>query len=636
MARKRKSLSLSTRLRATSLIPALVVSVVMSVTIYTVLEYNNRETLGSYAHKTIETMSVLYQGPLISGDSAVAETLMQSMMSDPDLISAKVFDVNGQLFAAGENGSTRRHGTLHFSENIYRETLSLNIWDEDDRPRALTLGHIELVVAPESASRRMNQVLFILYGVILLALVFSVWLGNTLSKSIRNPLKIIGQAVTQIRSGHYLSPPAVSSSDELGQLSDNILYLAGELSTKDEAIDEQMTELLRSREEAVRLQEENVELLKDLGNEYSDPIISAIGCLQKASRVVVDAGGSQLIDSALRNIEYLLNITGDFSDLIDQKSRSEALRCVPVQFETLTSSVVSACAAQHSDGEVSLVYSRDSEQRATSQTIYSDPIRIRVMLKNVLDYIVSHSAPCSRVTLRTVMTKKSDRTVIIVDIFDDNRYFSDEDLCVLTSYFSGSQDFREQDEYLSIPLEFRTANRVAQSLGGNLSVKRCINGGQILSIQFLANVAPDGATNTDTPKGDDPRSDILFYRQACRGNTILDKYLEAKGIRVRKVSTIVSSPDSVISPDCRLLFVELNFATPEYFELLRCLQFLLQSKETTVIAIIGPDKAEAVPELMRAGFTDVLVSPVSAGHICSIVDANSTINTSIQRIFSPE
>lgn len=631
---KNKPLSLTTRFRATSFIPALVVSVVMGITIFTVLEYRNREILQTSAQKTIETMRVLFQGPLISGDTTSANSLMQSIMSDPDLVSVKVFDISGELFAEGTNDGVRNSKTLPFSEKIYRESLPVAIWDDEDSSLPTELGHIELVLGRENSDIRKNRVMFFLYAVTLFALLVSVWLGRRIGMSILRPLGIIGETVTQIRAGNYSTTNTVTKNDELGLLSDNILHLASELNSKDEAIDEQMAELLYSREELIRHQEENSELLNDLINEYSNPLISAVASLQNASSVVTDGAGADLIGSALRNIEYLLEMSGDFGYLVDQSTQSETLRSVAVQINTLTNSVISSFAQQCSARDVSIVHDAEEYNDLLDQEVYSDPIRIRVLLKNVLEYAVQYSPAGGSISIRTMVREQSNRAVVIMDVFDDTRHFSDTALSVLARYFSDSQDFLEQDEYLSIPIEYRTANRVARSLNGNLSINRCLNGGQILSIQFLAQAEPGALPSLDAAVAKTPRTDILFYRYGTEGNSIADKYLKSKDIEVQPVSSLLSSPGPLPWPDCRLVFVELDLARPEYSQLLRCMELPLQSNQTSVIALIEPKDSDSISRLMRIGFTEVIVKPVTASHICSLIDANSTVNSSMKRIFA--
>jgi signal transduction histidine kinase len=631
---KNKPLSLTTRFRATSFIPALVVSVVMGITIFTVLEYRNREILQTSAQKTIETMRVLFQGPLISGDTTSANSLMQSIMSDPDLVSVKVFDISGELFAEGTNDGVRNSKTLPFSEKIYRESLPVAIWDDEDSYLPAELGHIELVLGRENSDIRKNRVMFFLYAVTLFALLVSVWLGRRIGMSILRPLGIIGETVTQIRAGNYSTTNTVIKNDELGLLSDNILHLASELNSKDEAIDEQMAELLYSREELIRHQEENSELLNDLINEYSNPLISAVASLQNASSVVTDGAGADLIGSALRNIEYLLEMSGDFGYLVDQSTQSETLRSVAVQINTLTNSVISSFAQQCSARDVSIVHDAEEYNDLLDQEVYSDPIRIRVLLKNVLEYAVQYSPAGGSISIRTMVREQSNRAVVIMDVFDDTRHFSDKALSVLARYFSNSQDFLEQDEYLSIPIEYRTANRVARSLNGNLSINRCLNGGQILSIQFLAQAEPGALPSLDAAVAKTPRTDILFYRYGTEGNSIADKYLKSKDIEVQPVSSLLSSPGPLPCPDCRLIFVELDLARPEYSQLLRCMELPLQSNQTSVIALIEPKDSDSISSLMRIGFTEVIVKPVTASHICSLIDANSTVNSSMKRIFA--
>lgn len=606
----------------------------MGITIFTVLEYRNREILQTSAQKTIETMRVLFQGPLISGDTTSASSLMQSIMSDPDLVSVKVFDISGELFAKGTNDSVRNSKTLPVSEKIYRESLPVAIWDDEDSSLPTELGHIELVLGRENSDIRKNRVLFFLYAVTIFALLVSVWLGRRIGMSILRPLGIIGETVTQIRAGNYSTTNTVTKNDELGLLSDNILHLASELNSKDEAIDEQMAELLYSREELIRHQEENSELLNDLINEYSNPLISAVASLQNASSVVTDGAGADLIGSALRNIEYLLEMSGDFGYLVDQRTQSETLRSVAVQINTLTNSVISSFAQQCSARDVSIVHDAEEYNDLLDQEVYSDPIRIRVLLKNVLEYAVQYAPAGGSISIRTMVREQSNRAVVIMDVFDDTRHFSDTALSVLARYFSDSQDFLEQDEYLSIPIEYRTANRVARSLNGNLSINRCLNGGQILSIQFLAQAEPGALPSLDAAVAKTPRTDILFYRYGTEGNSIADKYLKSKDIEVQPVSSLLSSPGPLPCPDCRLIFVELDLARPEYSQLLRCMELPLQSNQTSVIALIEPKDSDSISSLMRIGFTEVIVKPVTASHICSLIDANSTVNSSMKRIFA--
>ncbi len=606
----------------------------MGITIFTVVEYRNREILQTSAQKTIETMRVLFQGPLISGDTTSASSLMQSIMSDPDLVSVKVFDISGELFAEGTNDGVRSSKSIPVTEKIYRESLPVAIWDDEDSSLPAELGHIELVLGRENSDIRKNRVLFFLYAVTLFALLVSVWLGRRIGMSILRPLGIIGETVTQIRAGNYSTTNTVIKNDELGLLSDNILHLASELNSKDEAIDEQMAELLQSREELIRHQEENSELLNDLINEYSNPLVSAVGSLQNASSVVTDGAGADLIGSALRNIEYLLEMSGDFGYLVDQRTQSETLRSVAVQINTLTNSVISSFAQQCSACGVSIVHDAEDYSDLLDQEVYSDPIRIRVLLKNVLEYAVQYAPAGGSISIRTMVREQSNRAVVIMDVFDDTRHFSDKALSVLARYFSDSQDFLEQDEYLSIPIEYRTANRVARSLNGNLSINRCLNGGQILSIQFLVQAEPGALPSLDAAVSKTPRTDILFYRYGTEGNSIADKYLKSKDIEVQPVSSLLSSPGPLPWPDCRLVFVELDLARPEYSQLLRCMELPLQSNQISVIALIEPKDSDSISSLMSIGFTEVIVKPVTASHICSLIDANSTVNSSMKRIFA--
>lgn len=636
MERRSFCLSLTNRLRATAILPALFVSVVMGITIYSVLDYANRDALKNSAQKTIETMTVLYQAPLISGDSAIGKTLMRSLLSDQEIVSAKVFDVNGNLFVEGSNDSMKHSYTLRVTRIVKRDTLPLNIWDGSEKsPKDTSLGQIELVVAPAAAIDRMNAVLFIFYSVTLLALLFSIWLGTRIGKSILNPLKTISAAVSQMRAGNYTVSHKVTSSDELGTLSENTIHLATELSSKDAAIDRQMSELLHSREDAFRLQDENARLLQDLGNEYIDPLISAIGSLQRVSSPSNSKSGDHL-QTAIKNIEYVLETTEEFKSLVDHDIATEYLQAVPVQLpavcQTLLDSYASACAEK----DISLSFENDIDQDVTDRTIYSDPIRIRVLLKNVLEYAISNAEVHGRIAVRTILSSHAGRAVIVIDLFDDNQHLSEDALSLLNTYFSSSQDFLEQEKYQSIPIEYRTANRVASSLDGTISIKRYINGGYIFSIQFLSHAKPGANSPSNIPNDVPARSDVFYFRQYHSENSILERYLSSKGIQMRNVDTLASFATELNDPDCRLIFIELDTGAPEYDEGLRRIRDVISSSNASVVALVESGHKRGSINLVENGFTDVMVRPVSASHIYSIIKANSSVSTSLERIFTPQ
>ena len=266
----------------------------------------------------------------------------------------------------------------------------------------------------------------------LAALLLLTGLAYAFVRRMLRPLDDIGAGVARFGEGEFEPPIPVRRKDELGDLAERI---------------NRMAQSLHGKLDAKRA------LLLAISHELRSPL----------TRARVNA---ELVDES-EHRSALLRDLGEMRDLITELLESErlasghaALQTEPVDLPALVSELV---ATQFSDAGISLQL---DEQLGPVQ---ADPMRVRLLLRNLIDNALRHSAGAQAPPVVTLARDASGQVLLSVRDFGPG--VAEEQLAHLTEPFYRVDSARQRATG-GVGLGLYLCQLVAQAHGGSLRIRR--------------------------------------------------------------------------------------------------------------------------------------------------------------------
>jgi len=250
------------------------------------------------------------------------------------------------------------------------------------------------------------------------------------ARHLLRPLREIRAGAIRYGAGDFSQPIVVRRRDELGVLADQINRMAGDL---------------RDRLDAKRA------LLLAISHELRSPLTRA-----RVNAELVEEGGAR--DALLRDLGQMRDLITDLLESERLVAGHEALHREPCDFNALVRGVV---AAQFAERAVEL------ELDAALPQASLDPARLRLLVRNLLDNALRHSAGAPRPPqLRTTQTPAHLRLVVR----DHGPGVAPEQLAQLAQAFYRTDSARQR-ETGGVGLGLYLCRLIAQAHGGELAFR---------------------------------------------------------------------------------------------------------------------------------------------------------------------
>lgn len=246
------------------------------------------------------------------------------------------------------------------------------------------------------------------------------------------PLHAIGEGVARFGAGDFAKPIAGVRRDELGDLAERI---------------NQMATSLQGMLDAKRA------LLLAISHELRSPLTRA-----RVNAELVGEGEHR--DALLRDLSEMRDLITDLLESERLASGHAALHTEPVDLAALVRDVV---ATQFADASLEL------ELDASIDSLRADPTRLRLLLRNLIDNALRHSAGAAREPVVT-LARQGDGCVQL-SVRDFGPGVSDEQLQRLSEPFYRTDSARARATG-GVGLGLYLCRLVAHAHGGELHIRR--------------------------------------------------------------------------------------------------------------------------------------------------------------------
>jgi diguanylate cyclase len=274
MLKRFENLSISRKLQIVNLvllgsvtfITTLLLSLIMYNTLLTDSQNNARTLLSVLAESS--------NAALVFQDPRAAEEALAHLHKVADIVHAEIYDLQGKLFASYARSTSERVPTKYDKQRYMQSStmgrLFLNVQQPIKRAASdqEQIGIIGLQLDLSAAYKQLAfQLLIVLIAGLLTFIALSVIL-NRLQTSITQPLIELTEAMRRVSThGDFTAHTAITSQDEIGELSDVFNVMVQEISKREASLNSELTERRRIEDRLSRIA--NFDAITNLPNRHS-------------------------------------------------------------------------------------------------------------------------------------------------------------------------------------------------------------------------------------------------------------------------------------------------------------------------------------------------------------------------------